>query len=100
MAGLGSYGGYADICDLDCQTYRGTLNESAITDLAVTDTFGQVMKFPSGKVAATQYSASTGGYTAPGAFPGVPDTGDSVCVPGACNPNHTWTISIPVSTIE
>ena len=28
MAGLGSYGGYADTCDLSCQTYRGTLNES------------------------------------------------------------------------
>ena len=34
MAGLGSYGGYADTCDLDCQTYRGIANESAITDLA------------------------------------------------------------------
>jgi SpoIID/LytB domain protein len=100
MAGLGSYGGYADTCDLDCQTYRGTLNESAITDLAVTDTMGQVMEFPGGKVAATQYSASTGGYTAPGAFPAVPDSGDSVCVPGACNTNHTWTASVPVSTVD
>ena len=41
MAGLGSYGGYADTCDLDCQTYRGTLNESALTDLAVSDTAGR-----------------------------------------------------------
>ena len=100
MAGLGSYGGYADTCDLDCQTYRGTLNESALSDLAVADTAGRVMEFPGGAVAATQYSSSTGGYTAPGAFPAVPDTGDSVCVPGACNPNHTWTASIPVPTIE
>ena len=99
MAGLGSYGGYADTCDLDCQTYRGTLNENALTDLAVTATAGQVME-SNGVVAATQYSASTGGYTNPGAFPAVPDNGDSVCVPGACNPNHTWTASIPVSTIE
>ncbi len=100
MSGLGSYQGYADTCDLACQTYRGTLNQSAITDLAVSDTTGQVMEFPNGTVAATQYSASTGGYTAPGAFPGVPDAGDSVCVPGACNPNHTWTASVPVSTIQ
>ncbi len=42
-------------------------------------------------MATTQYSASTGGYTAGGAFPAVADTGDAVCVPGACNPNHTWT---------
>ena len=100
MAGLGSYGGYADMCDLSCQTYRGTLNESAITTLAAADTAGQVMEFPSGAVASTQYSASTGGYTAPGAFPAVPDAGDAVCVPGGCNPNHTWTASVPVSTIE
>ena len=100
MAGLGSYGGYADTCDLECQTYRGTANESAVTDLAVDDTSREVMEFPGGAVAATQYSASTGGYTAPGAFPAVVDAGDSVCVPGACNPNHTWTTSIPVSTID
>ncbi|HUD16902.1 MAG TPA: SpoIID/LytB domain-containing protein, partial [Acidimicrobiales bacterium] len=100
MAGLGSYGGYADSCDLDCQTYRGTLNESAVTDLAVDDTLGQVMESPGGNVAATQYSASTGGYTNPGTFPGVPDTGDAVCVPGACNPNHTWTATVAVATIE
>ena len=53
-----------------CQTYRGTLNENAITDLAVTDTAGQVMEFPGGAVAATQYSASTGGYTDAGGVPG------------------------------
>jgi SpoIID/LytB domain protein len=100
MAGLGSYGGYADTCDLDCQTYRGTLNESALSDLAVTDTLGQVMEFPGDRVAATQYSASTGGYTGGGTFPAVPDSGDAVCVPGACNPNHTWTASVPVSTID
>jgi SpoIID/LytB domain protein len=100
MASPGSYGGYADTCDLACQTYRGTLNESTITDLAATDTAGQVMEFPGGAIAATQYSASTGGYTNPGAFPGVPDAGDSVCVPGACNPNHDWTTTEPVSTID
>jgi SpoIID/LytB domain protein len=100
MAGLGSYGGYADTCDLDCQTYRGILNESPVTDLAVADTLGQVMEFPGGAVAATQYSASTGGNTNPGTFPAVPDPGDSVCVPGACNPNHTWTATVPVSSIQ
>ncbi len=97
LASPGSYGGYADTCDLACQTYRGTANETAVSDAAVTDTAGQVMEFPDGTIAATQYSASTGGYTNPGAFPAVPDTGDSVCVPEACNPNHTWTVSVPSS---
>jgi len=100
MAGLGSWGGYADTCDLDCQTYRGTLNENPLADLAVTDTAGQVMEYRGGEVAATQYSASTGGYTAPGAFPAVVDAGDGICIPGACNPNHNWTQSVPVTTIE
>jgi SpoIID/LytB domain protein len=103
MATLNSYG-YADICDLACQTYRGTANRTALSDLAVTDTAGQVMEFAGGAVAATQYSASTGGYTDPGTsppgFPGVVDTGDAICLPNACNPNHTWTASVPVSTIE
>ena len=83
MASPGSYGGYADTCDLTCQTYRGTLNESPITDAAAIATAGQVMEFPGGVIAATQYSASTGGYTNPGAFPGVPDAGRrGVCARG------------------
>jgi SpoIID/LytB domain protein len=100
LANPGSYGGYADTCDLSCQTYRGTRNESTVTDRAVTDTSSQVMEFPGGRVATTEYSASTGGYTAAGLFPAVPDTGDAVCVPGACNPNHTWTASVAVSSIQ
>ena len=98
------YFGYADICDLACQTYRGVANENALTTLATTDTAGQVMELSSGSsrgaIASTQYSASTGGYTAGGAFPAVVDAGDSVCVPTACNPDHDWTASVPVSTIE
>jgi SpoIID/LytB domain protein len=100
MASPMSYGGYADTCDLTCQTYRGILHESAVTNLAASATAGQVMETPGGVIAATQYSSSTGGYTNPGGFPGVVDVGDSVCVPGACNPNHTWTASVAVSTID
>ena len=102
MAALGSYGGYADTCDLSCQTYRGLKNESAITDAATLDTQGWVME-ESGRIMTTEYSASSGGYTAPGTFPAVPDNGDAICPPGvngACNPNHTWKASIPVSSIQ
>ncbi len=104
LATLNSYG-YADICDLECQTYRGTANETAVSNQAVADTAGQVMEFPGGAVAATQYSASTGGYTDPGTssppgFPGVVDTGDSICLPQACNPNHTWTTTVSAATLE
>jgi SpoIID/LytB domain protein len=104
MATLNSFTPIADTCDLSCQTYRGTTNVSAIANLAVFATAGQVMEFPGGAVAATQYSASTGGFTNPGTsppgFPGVPDTGDAICIPGACNPNHTWTATVSASTIQ
>ncbi|MGA2166467.1 MAG: hypothetical protein ABSH36_18650, partial [Solirubrobacteraceae bacterium] len=60
---------------------------------------GQVVLLPSGAVATTQYSASTGGYTAPGTFQAVPDTGDAVCEDGVCNPYHQYEVSIPVSAI-
>ena len=39
-ADRGGYGGYADTCDLSCQTYRGIANESPLTDLATLDTLG------------------------------------------------------------
>ncbi|MDA8275977.1 MAG: hypothetical protein M0029_11445 [Actinomycetota bacterium] len=100
MAGLGSYGGYADVCDVGCQTYRGLDNSSPLTDLAVTDTAGQVLELPGGAIASTQYSASTGGYSAPSAFPAVPDLGDAVCLPQACNPDHTWSVTVPAASIE
>ena len=103
-AARGSYGGYADTCDLSCQTYRGLANESALADLATVDTLGTVMENGNNGVPlTTEYSASTGGYTAPGTFPAVVDDGDAVCPPGvngACNPNHTWKVSIPVATIQ
>ncbi|HEY4929715.1 MAG TPA: SpoIID/LytB domain-containing protein [Acidimicrobiales bacterium] len=102
MSALGSYGGYADTCDLTCQTYRGLANESTVTDNATLDTLGYVMEEGT-TIMTTEYSASTGGYTAPGTFPAVPDAGDAVCPPGingACNPNHDWSVSIPVSSIE
>ena len=96
----GGYGGYADTCDQTCQSYPGIVNESPLATLAVTDTAGQVMELPGGQVADTEYSASTGGYTQGNQFPAVPDDGDAVCVPGACNPNHDWTAQVPVSSIE
>jgi len=96
----GGYGGYADTCDQSCQSYPGTKFESAIGQLAVADTAGQVMEEPGGVVADTQYSASTGGVTQGNQFPIVADDGDGVCISSACNPNHDWTAQVPVSQIE
>ncbi|MHB1720447.1 MAG: SpoIID/LytB domain-containing protein [Acidimicrobiales bacterium] len=100
MSNLGSIGGYADICDEGCQSYRGLLNETPVTDQATMDTAGVVVFMPDGNVATTFYSSSTGGYTAASQFLPVVDAGDAVCVPGACNPHHNWQAQVPVGTIE
>ena len=98
---LQGYFGYADICDSTaCQEYPGITNETSTSTAAVIDTPSQAVLLPGGSVATTQYSSSTGGYTAPGTFEAVPDAGDAVCVPGACNTHHSWQAEIPVSAIE
>ncbi len=95
------YGGYADTCDQTCQSYPGMTDETANSQAAAADTVGQVMTVTSGgAIANTQYSASSGGYSAGAQFQAVPDDGDGVCVPGACNPNHNWTVSVSASTVE
>jgi SpoIID/LytB domain protein len=98
--GAGEYS-YADVCDTTaCQVYRGYAAETTISNLAVADTAGQIMALSTGAAAFTEFSASTGGWTAGGDFPSVVDSGDSVCVASACNPNHSWSTSVPVSSIE
>jgi len=98
---LQGYFGYADICDSTaCQDYPGIANENTATDTAGTDTANVAVLMPGGAVASTQYSSSTGGYSAGGTFAAVPDLGDSVCVPGACNSHHTWQAQVPVAALE
>jgi hypothetical protein len=84
--------------------YTGLPDQYGLTaDNAVGATAGQVLYCnagskcgPAGSVALAEYSASTGGYTAGGAFPAVPDLGDSV----PANPVHSWTAAVPASEIE
>jgi len=96
---------YAKTCDtIECQVYGGRAVQSGSSffdledgrsDRAVNETAGEV-RLLNGAPARTEYSSSTGGYTAGGAFPAVPDEGDSI----ASNPNHTWQRSVPVSTVQ
>ncbi|HVE75751.1 MAG TPA: SpoIID/LytB domain-containing protein [Actinomycetota bacterium] len=100
----------AKTCDTTaCQVYQGRASqldgvfrdlegtpEYANTDAAVADTYGQVRVHSSGAVARTEFSSSTGGYSAGGTFPAVVDHGDDI----TSNPNHNWTASIPVSQVE
>ena len=93
-AAAGKRYSYAQLCDTTaCQVYGGAGKsgeyiEAASTDAAINATAGQV-RIKSGAIQATEYSASTGGYTAGGVFPAVPDHGDAT----AGNPNHAWTTS-------
>ncbi len=97
---------YADTCDtVRCQVYDGVFTERgggfraathARTDAAIAATSGIVRITGAGAVARTEFSSSTGGYTAGGAFPAVVDGGDSV----AANPNHTWRAAVPIATLE
>ncbi len=93
---------YADICDsTQCQVYLGMNNENTITDQAIQATAGEVMRMDgTNAIARTEYSASTGGYTYGGTFPAVVDEYDDVCIPYACNPNHDWTTTLPIASIE
>jgi SpoIID/LytB domain protein len=110
VAGHGGWYGYASICDDICQYYaRGIQYESTLTNLATSDTKGEYLE-QSGRGAPTEYASSDGGYTETLSYPGgpvifdaVPDAGDQVCIGGSglgCNPWHTWSASIPVTTIE
>ncbi len=96
------YGGYADTCDQTCQSYPGTRNQNLLSIAAALATSGQVMVVNgTSTVATTEYSSSSGGYSAGAQFPAVVDAGDAVCVSASvCNTHHTWTVNIPVSTIQ
>jgi SpoIID/LytB domain protein len=101
--------GASPICDNgSCQVYGGdpaqyAYSYSAQSNAAVTATGSEVLLCGSDtacgsrtQVALTEFSSSTGGYSAGGAFPAVPDAGDAT----PSNYLHTWTISVPASAVQ
>ena len=105
---LAYVGAVGRICDTDaCQVYEGAPSTiglgsfAAYSNEATSSTAGQVMCVkalpicPAGDIAATEYAASTGGYTAGGTFPAVVDAGDAV----ASNPFHDWTTSVSLAAL-
>lgn len=89
---------YARTCDTtSCQVYGGAaLNgisvEDRRTDNAIIATYGEI-RSRGGAVVRTEFSSSTGGYTAGGDFPAVPDDGD------AASPHHNWTTLVSADRI-
>ena len=113
----GGWAPYATTCDSSCQSYPGWLaDENGVTDLRTAAVRRHRRAIPrraraprGSRITATatpvfaEYSASTGGYTVGGQFPGVVDPGDSVCIKSrfySCNPCHKWWASVPVSALE
>jgi hypothetical protein len=70
-----------------------TALEDRRTDLAVSGTSEVVLRGGSGAITRAEFSSSTGGYTAGGEFPAVPDDGDVV------SPYHNWSTTVPAATI-
>lgn len=109
LAGDGRHLPYAESCDTTtCQVYAGwfqqtaggakTATTAASTDQAITATAHQIRIFTAGtnagRVARTEFSSSTGGYTAGGTFPAVLDEGDVIA------PRHTWKLTVDMSRVE
>jgi SpoIID/LytB domain protein len=90
---------HAKTCDTtSCQVYLGAGTnmrplEDARTDAAIAATGGVVLRNSTGGVVRTEFSSSTGGWSAGGNFPAVPDDGD------AASPHHDWSLAVPATTI-
>jgi SpoIID/LytB domain protein len=80
---------------------NGQSNEPSNTNDAISATAGEVRQHSNGSVARTEFSSSTGGWSAGGTFPAVIDEGDDVCISASmCNPNHNWTTSVATSAAQ
>jgi SpoIID/LytB domain protein len=98
--------GYANTCDTTaCQVYagRGEYRNGAFvsfedmrTDEAVKATAGEIRADKSGAPVRTEFSSSTGGQSAPGAFPPVIDEGDKT----SANPHANWTVTLTAARLE
>jgi len=102
LAGDSRWAG-ADTCDtIWCQVYVGHFklsNGAPVpttanrTDQAIANT-RDIVRLSSGRIARTEFSSSTGGWTAGGTFAAVEDLGDSI------SPRHTWKCTVPTSLLE
>jgi SpoIID/LytB domain protein len=83
-------------CDTStCQRYGGVEAEDDRTDSVVRETSGEV-RVRDGALVRTEYTASTGGWTAGGTFPAVEDVGDAV----EANPHRFWEAFLGRAEVE
>jgi hypothetical protein len=70
--------------------------EDSRTNAAIAATAGLVRRHRDGRVARTEFSSSTGGWTAGGTFPSVRDDGDDITK----NPNRSWTATMSWADLQ
>jgi stage II sporulation protein D len=89
---------YYQICDTtSCQVYRGFSGEQASSNAAVVATAGQILT-SGGKPAFTQFSSSSGGWTAAGGPAYLPAQADPYDATPA-NKLHDWTKSVDTAAL-
>lgn len=87
------------ICDTtSCQVYGGYSAEQAASTRAVQATASRVLMH-GGQPAFTQFSSSSGGWTAQGSQPYLVAKEDPYDKPSG-NPNHLWSVQVTDTTIE
>ena len=108
IAGDSRWGFLATTCDsTTCQVYQGYGSrrpgsarvvpvEDPRTDFATEGTVKQIRRYLDGRVARTEFSSSSGGYTAGRDFPARPDDGDDTSI----NPNHDWSVTVDREDLE
>ncbi|MRK02930.1 SpoIID/LytB domain-containing protein [Aeromicrobium sp. S22] len=90
---------YYDICSTTaCQVYGGASRETATTDAAVRATSGKILTY-GGVPAFTQFSSSSGGYTAKGSQPYL-KAGVDPYDNWSGNANHAWSTTVSAATIQ
>ncbi len=90
---------YYQICDTTaCQVYGGVAAEQASSNTAVSATRGQILSY-GGKPAFTQFSASSGGWTAAGSVPYLPAERDPYDKFSG-NAVHHWSVEVSTSSLE
>ena len=109
-------GRFTDICDWpNCQLYEGAAaghgsrerrNDHGDgfehSNLAVANTEGKALRNADGSFAFTEFSTTSGGWSAgppASTFPAVPDLGDAIYADDG-NSGHRWTIKLRRSDIE
>ena len=79
------------ICDTtSCQVYGGVASEAAATTEALKATRGQILVDAAGEPAFSQFSSSSGGWSAAGSVPYLAAQADPYDG-WTGNPNHDWT---------